>query len=283
MLYNLYEQVHKKEYSVKNKDKNLKNQSNNPAKPQSDKKRIIKGILIALSAIVLVIAIFFGALAIYAADYYRADMQAISAMSEGREVKRTELDGGHIAYGDGDEPVGFIFYPGGKVEHTAYEPLMKLLASKGIFCVLVKMPFNLAVLDINAADRISEQYSDINSWYIGGHSLGGSMAAACAQAKPQNYRGLILLGSYSTSDLAETDLAVLCLHGTEDEVMNDEKHDECKNNLPSGTICSDIEGGCHAYFGVYGEQSGDGEPTISPEQQIAITADSIHELIIAGE
>lgn len=41
----------------------------------------------------------------------------------------------------------------------------------------VEMPFRLAVLDMDAAKGIQEHYPEIESWYIGGHSLGGSMAA----------------------------------------------------------------------------------------------------------
>ncbi len=73
---------------------------------------------------------------------------------------------------------GLIFYPGGKVEYTAYQPLMAACAERDILCVLVEMPFNLAVFDINAADGIQEQYPEVGHWYIGGHSLGGSMAAS---------------------------------------------------------------------------------------------------------
>lgn len=36
-----------------------------------------------------------------------------------------------------------------------------------------------------------------------------------------------------------------------------------------------IEGGCHAYFGMYGEQDGDGKANISDEEQIEITAEAI--------
>ena len=72
---------------------------------------------------------------------------------------------------------GLIFYPGGKVENTAYAPLLHDLAEGGILCVLVKMPCNLAVLGMNAADGIPECFPEVTDWYIGGHSLGGAMAA----------------------------------------------------------------------------------------------------------
>ena len=39
-----------------------------------------------------------------------------------------------------------------------------------------------------------------------------------------------------------------------------------------------IEGGCHAYFGMYGEQKGDGRATITHTEQIAQTVEAIVEL-----
>jgi hypothetical protein len=40
-----------------------------------------------------------------------------------------------------------------------------------------------------------------------------------------------------------------------------------------------IDGGCHAYFGMYGEQKGDGKANITNEEQIKITASYITEMI----
>lgn len=42
--------------------------------------------------------------------------------------------------------VGIIFYPGAKVENTAYLPLLKHLTNKGYNCYLLKMPFNMAII-----------------------------------------------------------------------------------------------------------------------------------------
>ena len=152
---------------------------------------------------------------------------------------------------------------------------MAELAREGVLCVLVEMPFNLAVFDINAADGIQEQYPEIEDWYIGGHSLGGSMAASYLADHTDEYEGLILLGSYSTADLSDTDLDVLSIFGSEDKVLNREKYDENKSNLPDDFCEVVIEGGCHAYFGMYGAQDGDGTPTISNHEQIRLTVESI--------
>ena len=234
-------------------------------------------IFIIILSIVLVLAIIVGACAIYVGDYYHMDDGAI--------IVHAESCKGYAAISFPDEKTavfapegattGIIFYPGGKVEFTAYLPLMAELAENGVLCVLAGMPFHLAVLDINAADGIREQYPEIEEWYIGGHSLGGSMAASYLAKNAEDYEGLVLLGSYSTADLSQTDLDVLSIYGSEDEVMNREKYDKNKSNLPDDYTEIVIDGGCHAYFGVYGEQDGDGIPAITNEEQIHITVESI--------
>lgn len=224
-------------------------------------------------------AILAGACGIYLGDYYHADPDAMAAMSSDPEISQVTLNNGSIVLEPEMAETGFIFYPGGKVEHTAYIPLMQACASKGILCVLVQMPFRLAVLDVNAADGIVAQYPEIEHWYIGGHSLGGSMAAAYLADHPDDFTGLILLGSYSTTDLSENNLTVLSVYGSKDLVLNREKYVKNLSNLPGSTTEVCIEGGCHAYFGVYGQQSGDGIPTITNEEQIYLTAEKIAELM----
>ena len=238
----------------------------------ADKRK--RKIFIITTSVLLALALIIVACAIYLGDYYRADNEAIAAFLPQGTTWKEESDGTLIFEPEGATK-GFIFYPGGKVEHTAYVPLMQACASKGILCVLVEMPFNLAVFDINAADGIQKEYPQIEDWYIGGHSLGGSMAASYLADHAEDYEGLILLGSYSTADLSDTDLAVLSVFGSEDTVMNRKKYEENKPNLPSNFSEYVIEGGCHAYFGMYGEQNGDGMPTITNEEQIRLTVENI--------
>ena len=238
-------------------------------------KRIFKIIL----SVIIVISLIIGGFAVYLSDYYHADIAAIEAFSAAMSVTKTVVSDDVIVYGGSESKVGFIFYPGGKVEHHAYEPLMAELAREGILCVLVKMPFNLAVFDINAADGIQQEYPEIENWYIGGHSLGGSMAASYLEKRTDEYEGLVLLGSYSTADLSETELDVLSVFGSEDKVMNRKKYEENKSNLPSDFTEYVIDGGCHAYFGMYGAQDGDGTPTVSNEEQIRLTVENIVKMI----
>ena len=237
-------------------------------------KRKRKTFIILISAL-LTLAIIIGACAIYLGDYYRADEGAIAVFNAEENITVTVSDNGNVIFVPENATRGFIFYPGGKVEHRAYEPLLAELAREGVLCVIVKMPFNLAVLDINAADGIQDEYPEVEEWYIGGHSLGGSMAASYLEKNAEDYEGLILLGSYSTADLSDTDLKVLSIYGSEDKVMNREKYDENKINLPGGFTETVIDGGCHAYFGMYGTQDGDGTPTISNQEQIVFTAENI--------
>ena len=121
----------------------------------------------------LAVCIAFG---IYVSDYYHADPAAEDALVSDDVVSVTEQNGNWV-FAPESPTAGLIFYPGGKVENTAYAPLLHDLAEDGILCVLVKMPCNLAVLDMNAADSIPERFSEVTDWYIGGHSLGGAMAA----------------------------------------------------------------------------------------------------------
>ncbi|MBE6589409.1 MAG: alpha/beta hydrolase [Ruminococcaceae bacterium] len=232
-------------------------------------------IWIITAFVLLALLMIVAACAIYVGDYYRADQEAIEAFAPMNEVTFRTLEDGTMVFEPENADVGFIFYPGGKVDYTAYQPLMAACAKQGILCVLVKMPFNLAVLDMNAADGIQEKYPEIEDWYIGGHSLGGSMAASYLADHTNDYKGLILLGSYSTADLSETDLEVLSVYGSEDRVLNREKYDENKSNLPPDFKEVVIDGGCHSYFGMYGAQDGDGTPTIGNEEQIHLTVANI--------
>ena len=235
-------------------------------------KRSVKKLIIWLLSIALV----FGGCIIYVCDYYHADDDAILLLTENHSVEPFELSRGVLAFEPQNPSAGFIFYPGGKVEYTAYIPLMSALAEEGILCILIKMPCNLAVLDMNAAKGMTEKYPDIDDWYIGGHSLGGSMAASYASKNDHEIDGLILLGSYSTAKISAP---VLSLYGSEDGVMNRKKYEKYKPNIDDALTEKVIAGGNHALFGSYGAQKGDGVPTISDKEQLDLTAQIIIEFI----
>ncbi|MBO5842273.1 MAG: alpha/beta hydrolase, partial [Clostridia bacterium] len=117
-----------------------------------------KKLWIGLICTALAILLPLGGCALFVCDYYPADTAAIAAMAQGDGVPIRTLDGGNIAYGSADAQHALIFYPGGKVEHTAYAPLLRQLAAQDILCILLEMPFDLAVLDPNAADGIRDYF-----------------------------------------------------------------------------------------------------------------------------
>ena len=214
-------------------------------------------------------------------DYYKADELAVSLITAPKTDVTVIEENGVFTFKPQSATKGVIFYPGGKVEAQAYALLMQSLAEKGILSVLVTMPANLAVLDMNAADGIREMYPEIESWYMAGHSLGGSMSASYIAENSKDFDGVILLASYSTADLSNLGLDVLSIYGSNDGVLNMEKYEEFKTNLPDDFKEVVIDGGCHAYFGVYGEQEGDGKATITREKQTAITVEEITKFINA--
>lgn len=162
------------------------------------------------------------------------------------------------------------------MEEAAYSPLLSELADNGLCCILVKMPFRLAVLRPDAAQQVMEDFPGIRNWYIGGHSLGGAMAADFAVSKGQNLCGLILLAAYPTKSLGS--LSVLFVYGSEDGVLDREKYSNARSLANSFTEHV-IEGGNHAGFGDYGPQKGDGAGWVSHEQQWQMTVQYILDFI----
>ncbi|MBQ2552639.1 MAG: alpha/beta hydrolase [Treponema sp.] len=170
-----------------------------------------------------------------------------------------------------------IFYPGGSVDYASYLPLLVKCAKNGVKCFLPQMPYDLAILEISAADRLRSDYPEIKNWYIGGHSLGGAMAASYVASHAQSFKGLVLLAAYSTKDLKSSGLKVLSLYGSKDGVLKMDNYGKCLSNLPSGYEEHVIEGGNHGQFGSYGFQKGDNEAGISAYAQQTAAADFIGE------
>ena len=115
--------------------------------------------------IVVVVAVCAAAFAWYVSDYSRADADALAAVADSDGpadgVTVRTLKGGEIAFCPKQVSAGFIFYPGGKVQPEAYAPLLTECARQGILCVLVKPPFNLAILDANVTDGLQAQFPEI--------------------------------------------------------------------------------------------------------------------------
>ena len=214
----------------------------------------------------------------YVNDYYKEE-NVQEYLQTKDSVLVTEMPDGLYLDGPGDE-TALIFYPGAKVEYTAYLPLLSELADQGIDCFLIKMPCNLAIFGQNKAKNIMDSY-EYDHWYLSGHSLGGAMTASYASGHLESLNGLVLLAAYPTKSLKSDSFSVLSLYGSEDGVLNMEKVEEGKAYMPVDYAEVCIEGGNHAQFGNYGEQKGDHAADISREEQQAQTVEAILKMMEA--
>ncbi|MBQ6380986.1 MAG: alpha/beta hydrolase [Clostridia bacterium] len=195
-------------------------------------------------------------------------------MASSQSIELKQIEEGYWIDGPGEEKA-LIFYPGGKVEETAYVPLLRSLAAQGIDCFLLKMPLKLAIFGANRADAIRARYS-YQEYYLAGHSLGGVMAANHAAEHLEEYAGLFLLAAYPSKDLSAAKFPVVFLYGENDKVLNRAALEESFSLVPKEYKAVEISGGNHAYFGSYGEQKGDGKATILPQEQWNITTKEIY-------
>jgi pimeloyl-ACP methyl ester carboxylesterase len=174
---------------------------------------------------------------------------------------------------------GFIFYPGGRVDARAYAPPARAIAEQGYPAYIVPMPLNLAVLGSNRALDVIAAHPEIERWVIGGHSLGGAMAASFAANQPGAVDGLVLWAAFppSGADLTgRTELEIASIYGTLDGVATPEEVRAGAALLPADAQFVPIDGGNHAQFGSYGDQAGDNPATISrAEQQAAAVASTV--------
>jgi hypothetical protein len=162
--------------------------------------------------------------------------------------------------------VGFIFYPGGRVDARSYAAPLRAIAAQGYLVVLVPVRLNLAFFDINAAEPVFAAHPEITHWVVGGHSLGGVASEIFASSHSQ-INGLIFWASYpADNSIKDSKLRVLSIYGTND-MAGMAKFDETAPLNPAGTQYIVIQGGNHAQFGDYGPQPGDNAATISRADQ----------------
>ncbi len=194
------------------------------------------------------------------------------------------------------QSTGIVFYPGGLVDPHAYiETFQELVSMNGRQVVIMKVAANLAILNNSKAARFLDDF-ETDKWVIGGHSLGGVVAAMDAATHRSAYSGLFLLAAFSVSDLSDWDAPVMVLTGEFDVVGNPGDLVENEPNLPprldaliladipttgtiGQTIYHDIPGGNHAQFGSYGEQIGDAPATIDAATQQAEVRDFLRRFL----
>ena len=197
-------------------------------------------------------------------DYYHATDEARAALQSDSAVIVERTSYGWFFDGPASG-AALIFYPGAKVEETAYAPFLHLLAAQGLDVCLVKMPARLALLGSSRAARARALHS-CSDWYIGGHSLGGAMAASYAARHALQFKGLVLCAAYPAAAL-DADMKLVVLYGSEDTVLNMENFAKGMCHAPAGTMQHVIAGGNHAQFGDYGVQHGDGKPLLPARSQ----------------
>jgi Alpha/beta hydrolase family len=238
--------------------------------------RIIKWVLIGVVAVVLLALAGF---TIWAYTPLGPMPEALAAMQSDDQVQ-VESGSWLTFRPTGSQPdTGLIFYPGGRVDYRSYAPLAHEIASQGYTVVIVPMPFNLAVFGAGKASDVIAAHPEIRGWAIGGHSLGGAMAANYVYRHPGEVPGLALLAAYpaSNNSLADRNLDMLSVYGTQDGAVDQLK--AAQSLLPPGTDWIPIEGGNHAGFGWYGPQPGDGTASISREEQQARTVSAVTALL----
>lgn len=237
-----------------------------------------------LSVLRVILVIIWGGLIIFSSKSYKADNRILDGYLQDL-YGATYSNQKNCAVLSTDSGVKdcLIFYPGANVEPNAYAPLCVKLAQNGIHCIVVDMPYNLAFFGVNSADNVIKTMDELNlgieNYYIAGHSLGGVAACSYADKNSDNVKGVILLASYSTKDLCDDGLPILSVYGSNDGVLNAEAYEKNKSNIADNLTETVIEGGNHAYFGIYGEQKGDYAADISNAEQIDRAADAIIKFI----
>lgn len=178
----------------------------------------------------------------------------------------------------GSEPSrGVVFYPGARVHREAYiATWAPIVAATDTLVLIPRMPLNLAVFARSRADGLIADTPGVEEWWVGGHSLGGAMAASwLGDQEPGAVDGLTLWASFATAGagLAQRDdLSVLSVSGSRDGLATPEDVAERRSLLPPDALVIEVEGMNHAQFGRYGPQRGDLEPTIAgAEAQSALT------------
>jgi len=225
-----------------------------------------------------------GGLAFWYGWPYAAMPIAKRALKEGGRVSVEEKEWISFRPAKSQPDLGFIFYPGARVNPKSYAPLARDIAESGYRVVVVPMPLNFAFLAWKRAKRVIDEFSSVEKWVVGGHSLGGSMAARFAVNYVDLVDGLVLWASYPAKedDLSGAGIPVLSISATRDGVIDRGKVERrTANLLPQGVEVVKIEGGNHSQFGYYGFQRGDMKAEISREKQVAAVVEATKRFLAA--
>ncbi len=243
-----------------------------PTRPARRRRRILWWVLGAVGAVIVaavVGVVVWSQVGVYAAEpgplaAVRAD-PGIHLADEAAAIVMTPTE----ADPSGD---GLVFIPGGKVDPWAYaSTLSDLVRQDGVTVVITKPWLNLALFDLRPLSTFTDLADGVETWLVGGHSLGG--VRACMMATEAD--ALVLFASYCATDLADTGLPVLSMSGSEDGLSTPGKIADARDLLPADALMIEIPGASHSSFGAYGPQDGDGTPSISLEDMTAQIAEQV--------
>lgn len=206
---------------------------------------------------------------------FAASEVAVAAMDGGDGVQVHDSLTRITLVPDGPDPTtGLVFQPGARVDPRAYVPLLAEVARSGYLVVVVKQPLGIGFTALGAPEDVMEDHPEVARWAVGGHSLGGVVAGIFA--RDHKVDGLLLWASFPSESLAGRDLAASSVSGTEDLLTTPQDIEDSRTDLPPGATFVPVEGAVHAFFGDYGEQPGDGTPTVSrADAQAGIIAASV--------
>jgi dienelactone hydrolase len=193
--------------------------------------------------------------------------EAAAALASNDAVTYSREDDRYVFTPAGPPPVtGLILYPGGKVDPIAYAPTARHLAELGYLVEIVPMPLNLAVLGIDRASAVVARHPEVERWAIGGHSLGGAMAAQYVAGHPGRMAGLVLWAAYSASKIP-TPVPTLLVYGTLDTGIGSYTSDANVGHLGLPPTVVVVDGGNHQQMGWYTGQPNDPPATLAREEQ----------------
>ncbi|BDZ67890.1 alpha/beta fold hydrolase [Methanobacterium ferruginis] len=237
-----------------------------------------KKLILIVVLVILVITVT--AFTYYVSDYYHADTRALMALNSTDSYTVVNTDDSVTFTPTGNRSaIGLIIYPGAKVQTESYSVIGSKLAENGYTTIIAKMPFNLAFFGVNKADRVIEKHTEINTWVIIGHSLGGVFASEYALNHQDKIRGVIYLAAYPSSNVSNVTFKALSIRGSRDGLTLSEDISGNLDKFPKNTTFITIEGGNHYNFGDYGFQAGDNNSTITREEQQKQTVDAIVEFL----
>ncbi|ALV47893.1 hypothetical protein MB46_19685 (plasmid) [Arthrobacter alpinus] len=255
---------------------------NSPSKtPKTVRRRRVWlfGLGIVTAVLVIVAACFIA----WANTTYPTNTQRLSQVRSDTRIVYEELDNViRLKPAEAQSTQGLIFLVGAKVEPQSYAATLSDAAAEGTTVLIVRPPLNLALLQFDSFETLTRYGPGVQTWAVGGHSMGG--VKACTYAQDSRVTKLLLFASYCSSDtLAKrSDLEVLSLQGSQDKVIKRENLENFSSLMPEHSQIITLNGVTHAQFGDYGQQSGDGTADVTTTEAHQLISEQVLPFL-AGE